>query len=178
MERPRYSSRPLPTYSYVPRHAPHPVSHPLGHMFGQERTRAEPLDVERWFASDEYLYGMDLFNHGYYWEAHEAWESLWIAAGRRGPTATWLKVLIKLAAAVVKLREGSAMGALRHAMRVQQLLAELQASEPKAAELYCGAEIAVVAELARQVSVVSERGPLPAQPQVTLKQCLELHYPS
>jgi Domain of unknown function (DUF309) len=21
-------------------------------------------------------HGLDLFNHGYYWEAHEAWESL------------------------------------------------------------------------------------------------------
>jgi hypothetical protein len=63
-------------------------------------------------------------------------------------------------------------------MRVQQLLAELRAASPDAAEQFCGAEIAVVAELARQVSVVSERGPLPAQPQVTLKQCVELHYPS
>jgi len=178
MERPRYSNRPFPTYSYVPRHVPHPVSHPLGHMFGQKRDRSEPLDADRWFASDEYLYGIDLFNHGYYWEAHEAWEALWLAAGRRGPTAIWLKALIKLAAAVVKLREGSAIGALRHALRVQQLLGELQIAAPDAAEHFCGAEIAVVAELARQVIVVSERGPLPAQPQVTLKQCLELRYPS
>lgn len=174
MERPRYTDRPLPPYSYVPRHAPHPVSNPLGHMYGQARPHPQPLDPHRWFESDEYRYGVDLFNHGFYWEAHEAWESLWLAAGRRGPTAIWLKALIKLAAAVVKLREGSSIGALRHALRVQQLLAELQATIPEAAHRYCGVEVAVVAELTRQVIVVGERGPLPEHPLATLKQCLEL----
>jgi hypothetical protein len=86
----------------------------------------------------------------------------------------WLKALIKLAAALVKLREGSSIGALRHALRVQQLLAELQATTPEAAHRYCGVEVAVVAELTRQVIVVGERGPLPEHPLATLKQCLEL----
>lgn len=174
MERPRYTDRPLPPYSYVPRHAPHPVSSPLGHMHGQEKPRPQPLDPTRWIESEEYRYGVDLFNHGFYWEAHEAWESLWLAAGRRGPTAIWLKALIKLAAAMVKLREGSSVGALRHALRVQQLLIELHAAAPEAAERYCGVEVAVVAELARQVIVIAERGPLPEDPQATLKRCLEL----
>lgn len=174
MERPRYTDRSLPPYSYVPGHAPHPVSSPLGHLYGQESPRPQPLNPVRWIASDQYRYGVDLFNHGFYWEAHEAWESLWLAAGRRGPTAMWLKALIKLAAALVKLREGSSIGALRHALRVQQLLAELQATTPEAADRYCGIEVAVVAELTRQVIVVAERGPLPKHPLATLKQCLEL----
>jgi hypothetical protein len=176
--RPRHSLRGMPPYSYVSGHFPHPVSDPLGHMFGQEKPRPDPLDPDRWFESDVYLYGVDLFNHGFYWEAHEAWESLWLAAGRRGPTAIWLKALIKLAAAIVKLREGSSIGALRHALRVQQLLAELKTAAPEVADRYCGAEIAVVVELTRQVMILGERGPLPAQPYATLKQYLELHYPS
>ena len=45
------------------------------------------------------LYGIDLFNHGFYWEAHEAWEGLWIACARRGPTATYLQAFITAAAA-------------------------------------------------------------------------------
>ena len=32
-----------------------------------------------------------LFNAGYYWEAHEVWEGLWHAYGRRGATADVLK---------------------------------------------------------------------------------------
>lgn len=174
MDRPRYTARPLPPYSYVPRHFPHPVSDPQGHMYGAEKPRPEPLTPERWSDSETYLYGVDLFNHGFYWESHEAWESLWLAAGRRGPTAIWLKALIKLAAALVKLREGSSVGALRHSLRVQKLLKELQELTPDAAERYCGIEIAAVMELTRQVTVVAERGPLPPHPTAMLKQYLTL----
>jgi hypothetical protein len=55
-----------------------------------------------------YLRGIDLFNFGYWWESHEAWEGLWRACGRRGPAADFLKGLIKLAAAGVKASTGTA----------------------------------------------------------------------
>ncbi|MER9007639.1 DUF309 domain-containing protein [Mesorhizobium sp. M0862] len=29
-----------------------------------------------------FRWGIDLFNHGYYWEAHEAWEPLWQTANQ------------------------------------------------------------------------------------------------
>lgn len=50
-----------------------------------------------------YLRGIDLFNHGFYWESHEAWEAVWISAGRRGSVADFLKALIKVAAAASAL---------------------------------------------------------------------------
>jgi len=62
-----------------------------------------------------------LFNAGYYWEAHEAWEGVWIAAGRKGLLADYVKGLIKLAAAGVKVREASAIGAQRHFARAEEL---------------------------------------------------------
>lgn len=62
-----------------------------------------------------------MFNAGYYWEAHEAWEGVWIAAGRQGLVADYVKGLIKLAAAGVKIREGSAVGAQRHLTRAEEL---------------------------------------------------------
>lgn len=65
----------------------------------------------RWRESEEFAYGVDLFNHGFYWEAHEAWEGLWRASGKAGATAEFLKGLIKLAAAAIKLREGRSAGA-------------------------------------------------------------------
>jgi hypothetical protein len=100
-------------------------------MHGRETGAAEPLVPNRWRENEEYLFAVDLFNHGYYWESHEAWESLWHAAGRRGPIAIWLKALIKLAAAAVKLREGNSHGVERHARRTVELLAELEtASSP------------------------------------------------
>ena len=56
--------------------------------------------------SGRFRRAIELFNAGYYWEAHEVWEELWHVEGRRGPTAELLKALIKLAAAGVKVREG------------------------------------------------------------------------
>lgn len=111
---------PLPPYTYVPGKTPHPVSDPRGHMFGIE---AEPLNasLEPWHRCHEYLRGIDLFNHGYYWEAHEAWEAVWHAAGRSGPIADLMKGLIKLAAAGVKTRAGSLSGRQRHCRRAAEL---------------------------------------------------------
>jgi hypothetical protein len=79
-----------------------------------------------------------LFNHGFYWEAHEAWESLWHAVGRQGPVAAWLKALIKLAAAGVKAREGNPAGVARHATRALELLAEVRAELPPNETEFCG----------------------------------------
>ena len=66
-------------------------------------------------------WAVDLFNNGYYWEAHEAWEGLWHAYGRSGAKADFVKGLIKLSAAGVKAREGNAAGVNRHAQRAVDL---------------------------------------------------------
>jgi predicted metal-dependent hydrolase len=114
-------SRPLPPYSYVPGLAPHPTSDPQGHSFRHPPTTPPALTEASYQNNNEYLYAIDLFNHGFYWEAHEAWEGLWHAAGRHGPSADFLKGLIKLAAAGVKAKEGRTTGVLRHAHRAAEL---------------------------------------------------------
>jgi predicted metal-dependent hydrolase len=119
---PRYTTRPLPPYAYVPGQKPHPIRDPAGHSFGRPGESAVPLDESTWQHNASWLWAIDLFNHGYYWEAHEAWESLWHAAGRRGETADLLKGLIKLAAAGVKAREGRPPGVRLHATRARELL--------------------------------------------------------
>jgi hypothetical protein len=68
-----------------------------------------------------------LFNAGYYWEAHECWEALWHAQGRRGPTADLLKGLIKLAAAGVKVRQRQRHGVVTHAQRAAACFAAARA---------------------------------------------------
>ncbi len=119
---------PFPSYSYVPGMWPHPVRDPRGHSFGLHEAQKPPIDPDHWDQSPSYLYGIDLFNHGFYWEAHEVWESLWHAAGRTGPTADFLKGLIKLAAAGVKVREARPNGVLRHARRAAELFAQARSA--------------------------------------------------
>jgi hypothetical protein len=134
---PRYTDRKFPPYTYVPGRSPHPVSDPAGHMHGHEPPAPPPLDPAHWRDSETYLYGVDLFNHGYYWESHEEWESLWHAAGRRGVVADFLKGLIKLAAAGVKSLEEKPTGVTRHTDRAMELLSGVMASEPK----FCGLDL-------------------------------------
>ena len=60
----------LPPYAYLPGKNPHPVRDPTGHSYHVEPI---PVAAEVSLSSDAFLWGLELFNHGYYWEAHEAW---------------------------------------------------------------------------------------------------------
>lgn len=110
----------LPPYAYVPGHRPHPTRHPAGHSYGRPHAEATALDPAAWWTCTPYVEGLVLFDHGYYWEAHEAWEGPWVASGRRGAVAELLRGLIALAAAGVKIRQGRGQAAARLGLRAQQ----------------------------------------------------------
>ncbi len=111
----------LPPYTYVPGQSPHPVSDPRGHAYDHSAEPVPPLDPTHPEQSPAWCEAVALFEAGFYWEAHEAWESLWHAAGRTGPVADCLKGLIKWAAAGVKVREGRLEGVRRHCRRAAEL---------------------------------------------------------
>lgn len=109
----------LPPYTYVPGGPwPHPnrAREANGHP-------VPPPPVGVIADSPLFRRGIELFDAGYYWEAHEAWEVLWHAAGRRGPTADVLRGLIKLAAAGIKVRERREPGVRTHARRAAECFA-------------------------------------------------------
>ena len=97
----RYTSRPLPEPRYVPGRSPHPTRDSEEEQaVGSEQST--PLDPLNWEICDDYLYGIDLFNHGYWWEAHEVFEVFWRAAGRGTLSGEFLQGLIQIAAALLK----------------------------------------------------------------------------
>ncbi len=101
----RLSQKPLPPYRYVPGLHPHPVAHPDGHSFnptGAHPEAAPWVPPERWRESPDYLYGVDLYNNGYWWEAHEAWEGLWQQTDKSGQQGRFLQGLIQVSAAHLK----------------------------------------------------------------------------
>jgi predicted metal-dependent hydrolase len=108
-------------------------------------------DADNWRASRAFLRGVDLFNHGFYWEAHEAWEGLWHACGRKGAMADFLKGLIQLAAAGVKHREGIPQGVTNHAQRAAELWRETVRSLRAGQERFLGLRIVNLIELAEAV---------------------------
>ena len=119
---PRYlPAEPFPPYSFVPGRFPHPISDPRGHSHGHRPEVPEIPDPERWHACRPWLRGVDLFNHGFYWEAHEVWEGLWQACGRTGMLADFFKALIHTAAAGVKVRQKLPAGMHSHLKRALEL---------------------------------------------------------
>ncbi len=117
---------PFPAYAYVPGIHNHPRHHPLGHSYKAKEPEVEAPVPEEWENCEYYLYGIDLFNYGYYWEAHEAWETVWHACGHVGPTADFLKALIKLTAAGVKVRQQLLNGVQVHAANASKLFQQLK----------------------------------------------------
>ncbi|MHB1425563.1 MAG: DUF309 domain-containing protein [Gemmataceae bacterium] len=128
----------FPPYTFVPGRTPHPLRDPDGHLFGQTPELPPPLDPQHWQESSAYLHGVDLFNHGYYWEAHEVWEGLWRAAGRTGMTADFLKGLIKLAAAGVKVRQGQPRGVADHAAGAADIFRDISRQLDREDAVYLG----------------------------------------
>jgi predicted metal-dependent hydrolase len=103
---PRYTQRPFPSYRYLPFQAdaalPHPRNDPSGHSFDQEEVFLPEFAPADWRTCETFLYGIDLFNHGYWWEAHEAFETVWHAAGRSSLCGKFIQGLIQLSGAQLK----------------------------------------------------------------------------
>ncbi|HED65290.1 MAG TPA: DUF309 domain-containing protein [Planctomycetes bacterium] len=96
--------RPLPPYRFLPGRDPHPTRDPAGHSYGRGETAASYVKAEDWDSNEDYLFGVDLYNEGFLWEAHEAWEGIWMAARGDELQATFLQGLIQCAAACLKIR--------------------------------------------------------------------------
>src|SRR5271165_5912876 len=150
MSRPRWlPQKSFPPYAYLPGREPHPVRDPRGHSYHVEPILVAP---EASLGSDVFLWGLDLFNHGYYWEAHEAWEGLWQVADRDCPMRMLLKGLILLSAAGIKIREGKHAAAVRHTGRAAALLRWLMKVPDRAFERALGMSPAALAEYAEAAS--------------------------
>lgn len=152
---PRYTRRPFPPYRYLPFHPdlPHPRNDPAGHSFGAEETFFAAFSASDWADCEPYLYGVDLFNHGYWWEAHEVWESLWLAAGRDTPAGQFVQGLIQLAGAQLKRYDGVRRGAMQ---LTQSGIARLQVAKGR----YLGIEVAVLVAAAKRC-LDEDRGEYP-----------------
>lgn len=99
---PRHTRIAFPPYRYVPGRSPHPRRDPGGHSYGRPEPGATLLDPAAWATSTVYLYGVDLHNFAYWWEAHESFEALWQATDKEGPLGQTLQGLIQIAASNLK----------------------------------------------------------------------------
>ncbi len=97
-----YPARAFPDSRYLPGVGPHPSA-------GQPSEPAPESwsgDAATLRSHPDYLWGVDLYNHGYYWEAHEAWEDLWKQVERDTREGRLLQGLILCTAAALKASMG------------------------------------------------------------------------
>jgi hypothetical protein len=131
LQPPRYCpDRSLPERAFIPGRERKPAP---------ESQRAPYLAAERWRDNEAYLWGVDLYNHGFAWEAHEAWEDLWRAAKHDEAQATFLQGLIQCAAARVKMSMGDAAATRRLLERGLKRLASVREQQ---GDRYMGLDLA------------------------------------
>lgn len=101
-ELPRHTQTKLPLYRFIPGLSPHPRRDPLGHAFNHPETKLDFIDPQEWQKNHDYLYGIDLYNNAYWWESHEAWESVWHTTDKASAYGQYLQGLIQISAAFIK----------------------------------------------------------------------------
>lgn len=74
-------------------------------------------------ASDaRFAEGVDLFNRGEFWHAHEAWEPVWM--GLEGDEKLWLQGLIMAAAMLHQYERGIVRGVTNHWANVERRIGQ------------------------------------------------------
>ena len=155
---PRYSGLAFPPYRFVPGLNPHPRRHPKGHAYGTPETPPPYVPPERWRENPTYLFGVDLYNHAYWWECHEALEALWHLTGHRGTEAAFLQGIIQAAAANLKRHMGSTEGARRLGREAAARLKSVEAPRYMGVDLppfIRGVEERHVAETSAAIPLIS-----------------------
>ena len=151
---PRYSTRPFPSYRFLPGKNPHPRRDPLGHSYDQPEPKLLAFPPEEWQRAEDYLYGIDLYNFAYWWECHEAFEGLWHAAGHKTEQGNFFQALIQFGAANLKRFTGNHQAA---GNLITSGIVRLQ----KMPKLYMGIDLASLTEDFREHMVGSDfRAPL------------------
>lgn len=101
---------PLPDYKYIPgQTARHPEN-----AFDALRARAlSPTTTATASENAPWCYGLRLFAAGYYWEAHEVWEPVWLNAAPNSTERFMCQSVIQIANAALKRDMGKPKAAAR-----------------------------------------------------------------
>jgi uncharacterized protein len=94
-EIPRLSKISLPPYCFKKHTSPHPTQHPDGHFRERETYNCPRLAENNWRDCEGYLFALDLFSQGYFWECHEVLEDLWHSVDNDSPVHHYLQAFIQ-----------------------------------------------------------------------------------
>jgi pimeloyl-ACP methyl ester carboxylesterase len=129
---------PLPAHAHVPGTDSEPDMAPLKRV---KQTCPKRVDDDRWHENVAYRYGWSLFEAGFFWEAHEIWETVWLACAPNSRERLLLRALIQLANARLKRKMKRDKASARLLEEADRLLADAAAPDAAAAALFMGVDI-------------------------------------
>lgn len=100
----------LPAQRHIPGSATVPDRVPLDAI---KALTPQRVTADTWRRAPAFAYGLHLHAHGYFWEAHEVWEPVWLATVPNSRERQLLAALIQLANACLKLEMAQPKAALR-----------------------------------------------------------------
>ena len=109
----------LPRVAHVPGTGSKPDRVPLD---AAKALVPRQVSAVEWETNEPYRYGVRLCLEGFFWEAHEVWEAVWMACLPNGLERRLLRALIQLANAALKLRMGRINAAARLLAEADELL--------------------------------------------------------
>ncbi|WP_323771001.1 DUF309 domain-containing protein [Antarctobacter sp.] len=116
----------VPAQAYVPGRT---ARHPEG-LFDPIRATVHPgMGSDALAQSDAFRHGLFYIEHGFYWEAHEVLEPVWMALPDGGVERRFVQALIQAANGLLKLRMGRPKAALRLCGIARALLPETRAAQ-------------------------------------------------
>lgn len=91
---------PLPSQPHVPGKSERPTVSPA--FDAAAAAPAYTVD-QMWPENVTYLYGIDLYQSGFFWEAHEVWEPVWLRSAGNSRERLLVQGLIQLSNACLKI---------------------------------------------------------------------------
>ena len=101
----RYTHYDLLQTAYIPGETARPTKEPLE----EEGVTPVSLSAVSPHENSFFLFAVDLFNHHYFWEAHEAWETIWHLE-KAPELRNLIQGLIQLSGSYLKIIQGNERG--------------------------------------------------------------------
>lgn len=118
-------SRSFPEYRYVRGLNAHPSQDESGHSYGVSRTLAAITRTD-WHKHEDFLFGIDLYHHGYLWESRRIWRGISAATSEDCLETSLLGALVMNSAAQIRAHRGNAQGARTYSQSARWYAARIR----------------------------------------------------
>ncbi len=138
----------FPKEAYLPgKGGPHPE-------MAIDENEVRFIDINSPEENDFLCFALDLYHYEYYWESHVYLEALWKQYEKQSSAAYFLKALIQLGAAGLKIKLNQTSAAIDLLKRAESLLHTVQQNEN---EIFLGFDLG---ELTRKLKAINPDSPM------------------